>query len=256
MQIESGTTKWWRNRHLMFLAMFFGFAAYFAYDGYYAWPAKNLKWAAQAMGVSPETVQPNPRVNMAAIRQLETDLKQRGSMAFSELVDRLQSHLGEPNLSRENEYWWVGPAMYVKAAIEDGKPQLAVEPSREHSESSIQGQKWFAGLLLAAGLIALLKLIHVLKTRIVLDEDGLRYNRRQIPWDAMTGLRKDDYARKGWVDLEYTGGGATRSLRLDSYHIEKFNEIVQAICERKGFEPPVAAASQAGEAEDETPPQE
>ena len=64
---------------------------------------------------------------------------------------------------------------------------------------------------------------------MVLDDSGLRYNGRHVPWEAMTGLRTDDYTRKGWVYLEYTAGGVTRSLRLDSYHVEKFDEIVNAM---------------------------
>ncbi|HOB75343.1 MAG TPA: PH domain-containing protein [Phycisphaerae bacterium] len=254
MQIESGTTKWWRNRHLMFLAMFLGFAAYFAYDGFYAWPAANVRWAAQAMGVPPERVKVNEQVNTSALKLLEADLKQKESIPFPELIDKLKARLGEPSLAKEQEHWWVGPAMYVKAAIQDGKAQLVIELSKEHSESSIRGQKWFAAALLVAGLVVLLKLLRVVTTRVVLDDSGLRYNSRHIPWEAMTGLRTDDYQHKGWVYLEYTGGGVTRSFRLDSYHIEKFNEIINAICERKGFNPPITTDSKTGEVEDDSPP--
>jgi hypothetical protein len=81
-----------------------------------------------------------------------------------------------------------------------------------------------------------------MRTRVVLDDNGLSYNRLHIPWEAMTGLRAKDYSRKYWVDLEYTAGDVTRSLRLDSFHIQQFNEVLAAICERKGFPSPVEAS--------------
>ncbi len=255
MNIESGTTKWWRNRHLMFLVMFLAFAAYFAYDGFYAWPRANVKWAAQAMGVPPETVQANPRVNTTAIRQVNGGLKQKGAVDFEALVGELKLQLGEPTLARENEYWWVGPAMYVEAAVRNGKPELIVEQSKEYAESSIRDQKWFALLLSVAAAVVFFKLMRVLRMRAVLDEGGLHYKGRDVPWDAMTGLRTADYDRKGWVDLEYTAGGVTRSFRIDSFHIEKFDEIINAICERKGFKSPVAATGNTGTTEDEAPPE-
>jgi hypothetical protein len=265
MQIESGSTSWWRNRNLMFLGMLLAFATYFAYDGLYAWPNKNLDWAAQAMGERPPGFHANPRVQTTVLPELRENLKKRGAISFVQLVDMLKAEFGEPSLVRGGargaeaggsnapageEYWWVGPAMYAKASIRDGKPDLAIEQSREHSENSIRGQKWFALLLAGLGGLVGLNLVRVLKTRVTLNDEGLHYNRRHISWDAMTGLRTQDYDRKYWVDLEYTAGDVTRSIRLDSFHINKFNEILTAICERKGFACPDLTSKSKTRAED------
>jgi hypothetical protein len=78
----------------------------------------------------------------------------------------------------------------------------------------------------------------------------MSYGGRLIPWDSMTALR--DYSPKGWVDLYHTAQGRERKLRLDNQRVRRFDEIVEAICARKGFADPVRAyaAAQAREAEE------
>src|SRR5690606_32560404 len=156
----------------------------------------------------PEEISTNPNVRVATFKE-----HFEGRQSFT--LEDLKTHLGEPTLMREHEAWWVGPAMYVKVSMKTGRPELSAEAAPEYRESSIQGQKWFSALLLGLGLLVAGNLIRILTTKVVLNDTGLRYNKRHVPWEAMTGLRRDDYARKGWVDLEYTAGGATRSLRLD-----------------------------------------
>jgi hypothetical protein len=245
MQIESGTTSWWRNRHLVYVGVLLAFTAWFGYDGFYAWPAENAKLAAEAMGVAPETVHINPKVMSSVQPRLLADveeLNKLGSLTLEQVVARLKVTLGEPTLVRTNEYWWVGPAMYIKASVQNNRPKMEEVLSDKRSEGSIRGQRWLSMALLVGAVLVTLKLVRVMTTRVILDDAGLRYNRRSVSWEAMTGLRSDDYERKFWVDLEYTAGDVTRSMRLDSLHIEKFNEIVRAICERKGFTSPLKAA--------------
>ena len=135
---------------------------------------------------------------------------------------------------------------------EDGKLKTyvagpEVRENEQRSESDIQLQKIIGAILAAVSLVVAVKVYFVSRTRVVLDDGGLTLNRRHVPWDAMTGLATDDYDRKGWVDLEYGSNEATRSLRIDSYHIERFDEIVSAICERKQFPSPIGP----GDAEDD-----
>lgn len=77
-------------------------------------------------------------------------------------------------------------------------------------------------------------------TRLVLDESGLTYQGKgPISWDAMRRLDTARFNEKGWVDLRYDESGTENSIRLDEYHIARFEEVIDEICTRKGFENPL-----------------
>jgi len=116
--------------------------------------------------------------------------------------------------------------------------KVQVEENRDRSEASIRGQKVFATLVGAVALVGLIQLIRIVRTRVVLDDEGLTYNGKLVRWEDMTALDSERYHEKGWVDLEYTANGAKTYLRIDNYKVKAFKEIVSAICERKGFPSP------------------
>jgi hypothetical protein len=108
-----------------------------------------------------------------------------------------------------------------------------------YSQSSILLQKSIAVGLGAVSLAALAFLVHVMRQRFVLDDSGLTMGRRHVPWDQMQALRTDQYPKRGWVDLVLSD---TRKVRLDSYKIDQFDQIVEQICARKGFASPFPPA--------------
>ncbi len=59
-----------------------------------------------------------------------------------------------------------------------------------------------------------------------------------VPFEALTEMHAEQYARKGWVDLDYEVEGNAGTLRLNDYKIKAFPEIVAETCRRKGFEDP------------------
>ncbi len=75
--------------------------------------------------------------------------------------------------------------------------------------------------------------------RVVIDEEGMTYAAKRIPFEAMTALR--DYNRKGWVDLYYRTDAGQKRLRLDNQKVAKFDEIAEVICQAKNFENPITA---------------
>lgn len=272
MPIESGITTWWRNRHLLIIVMLLAFGGWFGYDGYVKYPATNRQWASEAVGIPADQITINPRVQWSSLQEMEADLKGHG-VTYAELVSINEKHLGKATHQTGDRYWWVGPAMYVALDpnYEQQDPKTGTtmrflqiaEPPSGSREGQIRNQKWFAlGVFVAAGLVAL-RLLRLMSRRTVLDEAGLHCDGRHIAWDAMTGLRAQDFDRKYWMYLEYTDKDVTRSLRLDSLHIDKFNAIVTAICDRKGFTNPLKPAAVADEAEpaavndvdEEQPPQ-
>lgn len=385
MRIESGSTNDRLLRLLAFLVMCIGMAAWFAYDGWKGYPAKNLEWSVQAMPDKPEDPQTNPLAVISRLRTVHAGMS----------PDEVRARLGEPTLLQEREYRFEGPALVVIARIADGhvtalesrdldperrperpnhrvtaavldqlsqgmseaalrnalgdptsiRPetwwfvgraaygrvimehgqvgesrQFVLDPregtelregaisdglisefkrqgihlrsdatvssgddpsiwmvsggdqqyvirrdatgftvyggaevheNRERTEGDIFLQKVIAVGLGGLALVVLFFLLRAYMTRVVVDERGLTFNRTHVPWDAMAGLGTEDYARKGWLDLNYEADGSTRKVRLDSYHIDRFNEIMDAICERKGYAVPRVRAAEEPEQDTE-----
>lgn len=232
MRIESGLYPGQRNQMFIVLAVFAGFALWFARDGWLKYPAENLKWAQQQLPTRVEGLQTNPQAMMANLSEVKPDMPE----------EQLRSLLGEPALVHEGTHWYVGPAAYAGYRVSGGKVAqvVKIEENRNHSESSIKWQKYIAIALGIGLLYYLINMIRTFKTRYVVDDDGLQVGSQRIAWDEMTGLDSSQFAKKDRVTLTYNQGGATRSVVLRSSHIDRFAPIVQTICERKGFTSPFA----------------
>lgn len=153
----------------------------------------------------------------------------------------VRAQLGQPKEDLPESRWYVGPAAYAEFRIKNGKvvQEPEIQVSHQPSETDILLQKILAAALALLAVGVAIKVYLIFKTHIVLDDEGLVFNGRRVPWEAMRELITTDYNRKGWLDLAYEINGARRSLRLDSYHITNFDEILAAICEHKGFKLPV-----------------
>lgn len=254
MRIDSGTTNEHRIRLGIFLLMCVVFALYFGYDGMWGYPRKNLEWARQNLQGVPqeerEKVQTNPKVMLAELKRIQDQTQQPGGIT----LEQVKSTLGEPAAVSEDKdrggqnYWYVGPASCARLHVLGGKVR-EVFPFENvvKSENDIKMQKVFGMGLGVIAILVGLYYLRIMTMRTVLDDTGLNVKgRRQITWDQMTGLGTSDYARKGWLDMEYSVDGESRTVRLDSYHIEKFDEVVIAICERKGFANPIKPKSDEG----------
>ena len=253
MTIESGCTRDRRVRVSIFLLMCAVFSAYFLYDGYIGYPNVNLKWARAALaGIKgmPEVgdLRTNPKVLLEGLKNLEVDVK-----LDKVTVDRLTSLFGPPSYAGEEDCIYIGPASYGWFKISKGKVVAIqkIATNTEKSESDITGQKWFAALTGAIALMALVHLIRIWRARWILDEKGLKAGGRVVPWDSMESFMTDDYQRKGWLDLVYTLNGRSSKVRLDSFHIDRFDDIILAICERKGFASPLKPAAEEHLADDD-----
>ncbi len=235
MMIESGTTSDRRNRIVIFMIVCFGFSVWFAYDGYVKYPAENLQWAQQQLPQIPEGLEVNPKAVLANLQRVKVGTS----------VAEMEGLLGKPILIHEQKHWYIGPAAYGSfQVLGDKVRQMEIKESGEHNESSLRTQKvFFAGMVLV-GMITLGHLIRATRLRVILDDTGLTIRGRTIRWDDMESLDSGDYARKGWVDLVVRTGATPEPVRIDSYLIERFDDIVQAICERKGFTAPFTSQSE------------
>mgnify|MGYP005835117803 CR=1 FL=1 len=243
----------------MFLAMCTIFGVWFAYDGWIGYPRKNLAYFAQALPspASTDTLRTNPRVTSATLAAIRERLDDAGTKPIPR--SELDEILGEPSYEdpSSGHAYYIGPAILAEIAVKNEQirfksdiriPEKGNRPA--HSERDINGQKTLVYILVILVVIALIQLVRILRTRVVLDDEGLTYDGKRIPWDAMTALHSDRYRQKGWVDLEYGGEGGGSALRIDNYKVKAFKEIVSAICEKKGFPNPIPPATRTAAPDD------
>jgi hypothetical protein len=162
--------------------------------------------------------------------------------------DQVGELLGKPVVVRARRtVWYIGPAAYRELHIEDGKVSGASEAQSqvqvaEHTEGDLLLQKVIAAVVGLAAVYGAFRLGRTLAIHVVVDDAGLSYGRKKVPWQAMTGLRTDQYKDKAWVDLEYQEGEGRHEIRLDSYLIRGFDQVIAAICDRKGFQSPLTSS--------------
>lgn len=252
-RIETGTTNERKVRTLIFVLMLTAFGLYFLYDGFKGYPAKNLEFLRQKLPAAPtKPLATNPKITKASLEELkaraQADLK---PIPRAELLELL----GEPAYedAAKQELYFIGPAVFCRIQLRDGSLKLDypeqwertvfAEESDKYRESDIEGQKLWAKIVLIAAVIGLIQLIRIVRTKVVVDDEGLLYNGRRIAWDAMTALDISKYRQKGWVDLEYRDGEETEVLRIDNYKVNAFRDVVSALCARKAFPSPFAEAA-------------
>ncbi len=258
MRIDCGTTTEHRVRLGIFLVMCIVFAGYFGYDGLWGYPAKNLEWAKQNIPISPaqkDGIKTNPRVMLPEVDKLA----KLANSASGLTEEQLHAALGEPAIvvpdatSYTRDAWYVGPAACVRIKLVGAKiEEIAPLQNINKSEEDIKMQKVFGVGLGIVAVVMGLYYIRIMTMRTVLDEEGVAVKGRRVAWDEMRSLDTSDYQRKGWLDLVYSRDGRDGSVRMDSYHINQFDAIINAICDRKGFETPIKPRAMAEEtAEDE-----
>lgn len=229
----------------MFLAICVLFAGWFAVDGFVRYPAKNLKWAWQYLasieGIpQPEALKTNPKAMLADLQQVKPGMT----------LDEVRAILGEPTWQKGQDLCYIGPAAFGWFRVRDEKVSeiKRVEMNGEPTENDIAWQKRIGYLMAVLTVGTLFHLVRVLGRKVVLDDDGLHIAGRQIGFDAMQSLDTALLERKGIVDIHYTSDGVPARVRLDSYAIDRFGEIVAAICARKGFTSPLKSGERASDA--------
>jgi len=113
------------------------------------------------------------------------------------------------------------------------------QPARYKTETDLLVQKIMGLVIGVVGLALFVHWLRVILTRTTLTEQGVKTSGYPfVPFEAMRSLRAEQFARKGWVEVEYAMDGRTRAIRLDDYKIKAFPAIMEEICRRKGFEDP------------------
>ena len=259
MRIESGPTVERRVRSTLALILFAGFALWFARDGWIAWANENIeKYLAVFPLEQRDAVRTGPwydKVTIESAAQAETALEAGRPDAVRQALSELYG--GPPTLETDETWYYLGPVGQIRVSLRQGRPTGVKPVKPEHSAGSIQIQKVLAAAL---GVLAAVMFIHVIRvfaTRLVLDDSGLVYRGGgPIGWDAMKRLDSAKFDKKGWVDLYHTRNGDERPLRLDEYHVARFEDVIDEICAIKGFANPLPEEeehSEDSDSDDATP---
>lgn len=207
---------------------------WFAYDGWVGYPRQNRQEYENLFKPepAPESLKIYPKVTKA----LEESLA--GAKSLAEIS---QAVGGEPSRKTAVDCDWFGPTGRLTVKLSGDAPAGPPEfKEARKSDTELISQKGIALALVAGAVVTLARLAKIRSTRYVLDDNGLSAaGVGPIPWDAMQRLDTDSYVEKGWVDLRYVAGGQERSVRLDSYEIAAFDDIIDEICRRKAFENPL-----------------
>ena len=245
MRIESGPTGERVVRSSLLCLLCTVFAIWFAYDGWVGYAKGNLAGYLKTLTAEDRKVLDQrggptvlPGVTEAAIQKCY-GTKFRINDDVRKIVE---ASFGGPPSHENNEAWfYFGPAAGIRLTLKDGRPSGELTPIRaDHTETDLKTQK---GISVVLGVISIFTLIHAIRvrtTRAVLDDAGLALGARPpIAWDAMKSLDISRFKAKGWADLYHTTASGETRTRLDEYHYKAFDEMMNALCERKGFENPL-----------------
>lgn len=238
MTIVSGPAKAEPLWQLVRTVLFLGFAGWFVLDGAVLWPNKVVSEAKK------ELQKPDPwqgKVTYESLPPAPSNVEfERLKVSGATTADQVAQHLGQPTFERPDGRtralrYYVSKWGYAVVSFDSGRPELAGAAWKDwfKTPSDIQGQFYWALIPALPGLYFLWLLIKAVTLKVVLDDEGLNYAGKRIPYDAITGLR--GYSPKGLIDLFYNEGGVEKKIRFDNEKFALFDEIVAAISERKGF---------------------
>lgn len=236
MRLESGPAKTDGLWKIGFTILCIGFTVWFYMDGTKWWPESNRAQArAYFSNIGSKATEFGTRPSKedfdAALRAGVTD------------IDGLRQRFGEPEYTAsagtEQVAYFGSDYGYAEIRIGTGG-RVTLAPSQwhdwEHTKAQIDGQLYWAAIPAVFAIICALQAYRAFSLRVVIDGDGMAYAGKVIPMSAIQSLR--DFSPKGLVSLYYDEGGRERKLRLDNQKVEKFDEIIVAICAARGFDDP------------------
>lgn len=232
MRIESGPATTDRNWHLVRAILFLAFAGYFVYDGAVGWPARNRQEATARLS-APQPF--NGQLKWDDLGETPTQpIYERLQKADPQRREEVHGALGKPALVREDDEYFAsrygyGRISYTRDRVSSIGNWIPWYKTREE----VRQQFYWAILPALPGLYFLWRLYKAVTLRVVVDDEGMVYDNQRIAFDAMRSLR--DYSPKGWIDLYYVENETEKKLRLDNQKVRLFDEIIDAICQAKGF---------------------
>lgn len=257
MLIESGPNAERKVRSTLLFLLVAIFAVWYAYDGWVGYEKNNVREFLKTLpadqrppsGHIPIYTSVNEE-NIERVKELRLGAHDDPEAAIGTIFG------GSPSLKTPDAWYYVGQGHWFRFAVQNNRPTGELKVERlQHTATDIRWQKNFAYGLAVLSAAALFYVIRVRMARARLDDSGLSLNGGPvITWDSMKRLDTERFRAKGWVDLYH--GDPEEPTRIDEYHFKVFDEIIEAVCARKGFENPLiklnAATGNGGDAAEQT----
>ena len=232
--IVSGTTTERVIRAGLVVILVGAFAVWYLRDGMTVYPQDNVRDLVRSLGLE---LDPLPAINPMITADAATHVADK--LRPQDDLQAVSPWLGQPTFEHEDNAYYVGPGGHLRLRIVRERIAETAWTPGTYSETDLRWQIRIGYALSIVGLILLARFVHILTTRVVLTEAGLKLRGKPlIPWEAMTGLRTDAYAGRGYVELDFRTERRSGAVRLDSYVIKELPAILQRICERRGFNDP------------------
>src|SRR5262245_12817894 len=243
MRLESGPartdTLWVLGYTVLCLAM----GAWFLYDWKIGYPAKNHTEAMRALTQQMNQLEPRqspPSELPGRPRKSDFDALTKTN---KRTVEDIKQALGPPLYERSEEgvttrYYaseWGMVGIPFRSGLAEISEKVTWRPWYK-SDDEVETQKYLGAGCILFGLYFVYRTYRAATLRVSLDDSEMNYGGRRIPTAAMKRLV--DYSPKGWVDLYYESGVSEKKLRLDNQKVEKFDEIIVALCTIKRFPDP------------------
>lgn len=246
MKLEAGSPTASKLYWLVATVVLLGAAGWFLYDWKIGYVAANMAEARKHLGLDAGE---DPAITAQFTQEDFQALKTAAPNGLPPL-DRINQSLGPPRKQEarpegETGHLYVSQYGMAIAVTRGGRVTVFEWQPFKHSQAQIQTQLYFSLILLAGALFVAYKLLRTLTMRVALDDEGMTYGGARVAYADMTEFT--GFSPKGWVDLNYRAGGATRKLRLDNQRIDKFEEIVSTISAKANIENPLPARAAAPE---------
>lgn len=251
MRLESGAPRSSKTYWAVIIVVMLGVTAWFAYDWRIGYAKENLKAAhktitGQGLLDEPEAVALTAEFTERDFRKLR-DAKPTSP-------SQVRSRFGEPFKVRSDTggnsaEFYVSRYGMITLAITNGRITDLQWTKWHKGKGEIDAQVYWAGVPALAALFAVFKIGKTMSLRVTLDDAGMNYGGLQIAYADMTAFT--GYNVKGWVDLNHRTGGDEKKLRLDNQRVDKYEEIIRAICEETQLECPLPDDGEAENADDE-----
>ncbi len=215
-------------RSVLIVALTFGFADAFFYDGCVGYAKDNARKFLRSIGRSEAEF---PRIDLDLTNRRAEELISRHGEALS--LTQWTQDLGEPGLKHEDTVYYFGPGGHLAIALRGERIAGVTWENASHTEVDQLWQRWIGLGLALTGLFFLVRWIRVLTTRIKLTSEGLQFARRPpIAIRDIVALDTSLLWEGGPLQLTYVHRKQKKTLTWDPLDYRNVDVLVQALSDR------------------------
>lgn len=230
-------------RNGIFMLMCLGMGGWFAYDGWIGYPNKNFEENRLQLPVEDrgkaDGAPVYPAANVENAQQVATAIEKSMPSQRREALEKTFG--GPPSVELDDAIYYFGENGLIKIGKSGDRILATMDVvAAKKSLKDFQYQKYLGIFVGGVGIYMLFFLVRVMRSRAEVSDEGLSLNgRKPIPFSTMKSLDTSEFRKKGRIYIICDGDPAPRVL-FDEYHYAEFDKLMAALCEKTGFDDPVA----------------